>query len=93
MTMTLPGFLQKKIMNVAPLKGVSIRDEADRSTWLLHFEDHASADQKDKADVILKSFDLNEYEINCFQELIDKERERRISNGFIFDGRTYQCND
>lgn len=50
-------WLHAKLANVAPITGVSIGDEADRSTWTIWFDDAATLEQRAAAQAVIGAFD------------------------------------
>lgn len=56
--MTLAITLTAAVAAVAPVDGVSIGDEGDKSTWRVHFRTDATDDQKRAANYVVASFDV-----------------------------------
>jgi aminoglycoside phosphotransferase len=53
----LPAQLDAAIAAVCPIAGVSLGTEADKSTWVIHFADHATDEQRAKAHEALVFFE------------------------------------
>lgn len=55
--MNIASDLDQAIRAVCPINGVSIGDEADRSTWSIDYADDATDDQKEAAEALLQTWD------------------------------------
>lgn len=48
--------LHEALARVAPIAGVSIGDEADRSTWTIHYDGEATPEQIAAAEAVVRDF-------------------------------------
>lgn len=56
----LAQLLDEQLKEVAPIYGVSIGKENDKSTWEINFKDEATESERDAAQVVIDNFDKAE---------------------------------
>lgn len=81
------GLLLRAIKDVAPMAcGVAIVDRDDRSTWRIDFKGEISQQDRDAAYAVLLAFPTDAPD----RSEVNKERDRRIGSGFMFNGMLFQ---
>lgn len=55
--MTLQVYLDQEIKKICPIHGISFGDLSDKSTWIFHFMDESTEDQKNAAINFIRSFE------------------------------------
>ncbi len=59
--MALQDYLDQAIKKVCPIHGISFGILTDKSTWIVHYEEQATSEQKAKAEEVLKNFEWNDH--------------------------------
>lgn len=77
-TIGLAALVDTDVRAVAPILGVSLGDEADRSTWRIEFAPHASASQRAAAATVLAGFDLATVPARLAAQQADLDSAQRL---------------
>lgn len=79
--MSLQSYVDEEIKLICPIFGIRFGDLEDKNTWIIQFEDSATAEQRNAAADFLNSFVWDE----AIQEVDrKKERDARYSNAPIY---------
>jgi hypothetical protein len=58
--MSLQSYLDQAIKAVCPIHGISFGKLDDKTTWMINFDDSATAEQRSAAQVVMADFMWNE---------------------------------